>query len=420
MASAPGREMTAVASSGYGMAAVAMPILAVESGAGSRQLLTTAVAVLAASVIAVVLWSAAGMRWVAWFGVALLAVTAVLYGATPPGVSTAVIALLCGAGAGLATGPRPWVRSGGATTPDGRLGVFAGALLAGIVTLAGARLLLGDTGAALALGVGIAVPAALLRTLWPSANPADPDRSTALRRVLPVAMSGILAVGLVSWTAANDPQLSWFGSVTANGPRDRPTVALTFDDGPNRGTTLAVAELLERHGTRGTFFLVGSAVESDPAIAGELARRGHLVGNHSFHHDHWSWLDPRYPGLVRTQEAIREATGLCPAVFRPPHGQRTPFMSLRVSDAGMRTVTWDVSAQDWSETDPRVIARRVLQRVEPGSIVLLHDGLDGDPAADREVLPEALELILEGLADEGLEAVRLDELIGGPAYTEDC
>ena len=86
----------------------------------------------------------------------------------------------------------------------------------------------------------------------------------------------------------------------------------------------------------------------------------------------------------------------------------------------MHAVTWDVSARDWTETDGEAVARTILADVRPGSIILLHDGLDGNVTADRSVLRTALPLILDGLKAKGLTPVRLDELLGQPAYLDDC
>jgi peptidoglycan/xylan/chitin deacetylase (PgdA/CDA1 family) len=86
----------------------------------------------------------------------------------------------------------------------------------------------------------------------------------------------------------------------------------------------------------------------------------------------------------------------------------------------MSTVTWNVSAGDWATDDPALVASRVLHRVRPGSIILLHDGLDGRTTADRSVVVAALPRILDGLKARGLEAVRLDDLLGGPGYLDHC
>ena len=86
----------------------------------------------------------------------------------------------------------------------------------------------------------------------------------------------------------------------------------------------------------------------------------------------------------------------------------------------MHTVTWDVSAEDWSAHDGTLVARRILDQVQPGSIILLHDGLDGSVVADRSVLIAALPIILDGLKAKGLQPVRLDELLGLPGYLDHC
>ena len=80
----------------------------------------------------------------------------------------------------------------------------------------------------------------------------------------------------------------------------------------------------------------------------------------------------------------------------------------------------DVSAGDWATDDGALVADRVLSQVRPGSIILLHDGLDGDVTSDRSVLVDALPRILDGLQARGLLPVRLDQLVGGPGYNTSC
>ena len=83
-------------------------------------------------------------------------------------------------------------------------------------------------------------------------------------------------------------------------------------------------------------------------------------------------------------------------------------------------VGWDVSAGDWKTDDARLVARRVLDDVEPGSIIVLHDGLDGSVTADRSVLVGAVPLILDGLGRRDLKPVRLDTLLGERGYGDHC
>lgn len=235
-----------------------------------------------------------------------------------------------------------------------------------------------------------------------------------------MAVGLVLASGLVLWRAANEPRLTWFGPVAVHGPRDRGEVAITFDDGPDPRWTPQVAGILADHDAKATFFLVGKALDRWPGVARRLDDQGHLLANHSYHHDSWRWLDPRYPELARTEDVFKRRLQRCPALYRPPHGQRTPFLLQRVGDAGMRPVTWDVSAEDWSDADGARVARRILDQVEPGSIILLHDGLDGNGRSDRSVVVDALPRILDGLEARHLRPVRLDELLDTKAYLPSC
>ncbi len=228
----------------------------------------------------------------------------------------------------------------------------------------------------------------------------------------------VLVVGCTTmYFGASTVSASWFGGGVTHGSRSSHMVALTFDDGPNAATTLPLMQMLDANHVKATFFIVGKALDAYPNIVRALVEDGQLVGNHSYHHDQWRWLDPRYPELDRTQDAFARHHLPCPAWYRPPHGQRTPFIARLVHDHHMRMVLWDTAAGDWATNNARLIAHRVLSHVRGGSIVLLHDGLDGNPHANRAVILRAVPLILAGLRAKGLHPVRLDRLLGGPAYT---
>ena len=276
----------------------------------------------------------------------------------------------------------------------------------------------------LALGavVGGLVGTALL--VWSRRSGAGQRSAEAVirRRIGSLVGAAVVATPLLlgGWIGANSHTMGWFGDQVGHGPRTHAKVALTFDDGPNDSATLAIADILEQHGTNGTFFVVGRAVRARPEIVRQLVKRGHLLGNHSYRHDAKGWLDPRYPELVRTQRTIRAATSVCPAFYRAPHGQHTPLLARVVHAHGLIMIGWDASAGDWATTSPGVVARRILRKVRPGSIIDLHDGLDGDPTADRHVLLKALPEILDGLAARHLRPVRLDALIGRSGTLARC
>ena len=306
-------------------------------------------------------------------------------------------------GAALVTAPVIGVCAGLLAGRPLRLRRVAGWGSAAALLLVLARYGLGRE-ANLGLGAILALPAPgrlRFRTAWVS-----------LAGGLALVMGGLAAF---AYLGASTPAAGWFGGGVTHGPRDRNEVALTFDDGPDVEYTLQVASILDSYSVKGTFFVVGKALAARPDIARELLARGEVLGNHSYHHDAWSWLRPDYPEIGMTRSVFQTDLGVCPALFRPPHGMRTPFMARKAAEAGMTTVLWDVSAADWSTSDGELVAQRILSKVKPGSIILLHDGLDGKLAADRSVLLTALPLVLDGLRARGLRPVTVPELLGVPA-----
>ncbi|HXU25413.1 MAG TPA: polysaccharide deacetylase family protein [Tepidiformaceae bacterium] len=366
--------------------------------------ITAILAGLLAAATSAFTWRFAGRRQLSIVVAALAVGLAcfLLESASYPG-SAFVIAALLGLGIG------PLFPRGGHSA---RYWVPSALTAIGIFILVRATMGVGEDALLLAF---LAIGAALLS--WPTTT--TPRR--AIRTTYPV--TGItVAFGLfaVFWVGSTAPTVEWFGSVYSHGPRSGNEVALTFDDGPNPPFTLEIASILESHGVRGTFFEVGKAVVQRPDITKQLIARGHTVGDHSYFHGAFSYLNPAYPELDKAQTAFKDAVGTCPALYRPPHGTHTPFMSDKIDGDGMTLINWDVSAQDWIETDPQRLAKNILARVKPGSIILLHDGIDGNIGADRSVILDALPLILDGLKAKGLQPVTVDKLLGVPAYLSSC
>lgn len=237
--------------------------------------------------------------------------------------------------------------------------------------------------------------------------------------VVVVALAVALPVGGVA--LAMWPQSPLYGSIFVHGDRERKLVALTFDDGPNRAGTLAIADALESRGVRGTFFLVGENVERDPQTVAELVRRGHVVGDHSWRHQKRDAIfDFDYAEAAKTQAAIRAAAGVCTGLFRPPNGFHTPWQWQAVSDNGMQTVVWDVQTYDWENPPASEIVDDVMSQVDLGSIILLHDGSDLDQGVARPETVRAVGEIIDRLSAEGYSFTTVDQLLGIPAYTESC
>jgi peptidoglycan/xylan/chitin deacetylase (PgdA/CDA1 family) len=344
-----------------------------------------------------------GGRSLALLGATMGAVSAWLLSQATAPAAVYVVAPSLGAGLGLVSRSKDNL-----SRPALLLTLAAGGVLVGLRVGAGRD-------AAMAAGAGlsaIGAGACLLR------QPPPPAFRLPLAALF--GAGGLVLVVTVAYFGATSPRVTWFGALTYRGPGAGNMVAITFDDGPNDPYTLKIRDILDAHGVKATFFTVGKALDARPDISKALADDGHLLGNHAYKHDAVSWLDPGYPELAKTEAAFKRDLDLCPAFFRPPHGTHTPFMSHIASDHDMRLVTWDVSAADWATQDGELVARRVLDRVKPGSIILLHDGVDGDLTSDRSVMLTALPIILDGLRERGLEPVRLDVLLGGPGYLDRC
>ena len=193
--------------------------------------------------------------------------------------------------------------------------------------------------------------------------------------------------------------------IVSSAPAAGRAIALTFDDGPSRSTQ-RVLEAFEAHQARGTFFVVG--------------RRGQEGGNHTWTHfdasevpDEAVWRDE----LRRTSESAAAAAGRPPVLFRPPYGHEPERLAAIAAECGLpTTVLWSVDPKDWeTNEDDRLIEATVLADVQPGAIVLHHDGdrrgalNSGSPQAGTL---RALPRILEQLADDGYRFVTVSELLG--------
>ncbi|MGW6918497.1 polysaccharide deacetylase family protein [Kitasatospora sp. NPDC054939] len=220
----------------------------------------------------------------------------------------------------------------------------------------------------------------------PSGRPAGSDRAPASASAGPSAQ----AAPRVPVEAEGRPVLEL--------NPERRVVALTLDDGPDPKHTPTVLALLEKHGIRATFFLVGENVAAHPGLVREIADRGHHIANHTWSHPDLRQLSESRvrEELERTSDLLHRATGRAPTWFRAPGGDWSSA-SLKVSAAlGMRPMGWSVDPRDWARPGTAVITERVLKDIRPGSIVLNHDG-----GGDRSQTVAALQAYLPVLIDAG-------------------
>jgi peptidoglycan/xylan/chitin deacetylase (PgdA/CDA1 family) len=189
-------------------------------------------------------------------------------------------------------------------------------------------------------------------------------------------------------------------------------VALTFDDGPDPASTPAILDGLERLHWRATFFLLGSMVRRSPALAHEVAARGHEVGVHGDGHRSHLRQSPAAIGddVRRCRDLIAEATGVEARWFRPPYGTLSGGSLAAAVRLGLRTVLWTTWGRDWrEEATPATVVDDVAKGLRPGATVLLHDSdCTSAPQSWRATLG-ALPELATLFAARGLEVGPLGE-----------
>jgi peptidoglycan-N-acetylglucosamine deacetylase len=191
------------------------------------------------------------------------------------------------------------------------------------------------------------------------------------------------------------------GLVT-NGPRDRPVVALTFDDGPSEYTDDFLAVLREK-GVPGTFFEIGQEMPGREEVMRQILAEGDEIGDHTMNHVEF----PGYDQIAGAGARIRAYTHFEPCLFRPPSGGVNSGILATAGSLGMRTIDWDVDPQDWSLPGTEAIYANVVSHARNGSIILMHDG--GGP---RSETLDALPRVIDALRARGLGFATVSELLG--------
>jgi len=199
-----------------------------------------------------------------------------------------------------------------------------------------------------------------------------------------------------------------YPNLIIQGPRTQKMVFLTFDDGPHPDYTPQVLEILDRYKAPATFFLIGERAHAHQLLIQQIHSQGHIVGNHSFSHRRFyfrsaSTLEEE---LLRTERILVEATGEKPSFFRPPYGHFDWKVPPLLRKHSYSLVLWSLYAGDFeSHMSASAIRDRVIQKIHPGAIILLHDY-----SRNALNLIQSLPSFLEELLERGYRFGRLDSL----------
>lgn len=201
-----------------------------------------------------------------------------------------------------------------------------------------------------------------------------------------------------------------FGPVVKGG--QGPLVALTFDDGPNPEVTPLLLDLLAQYGAHATFFVIGENLKRRPELGRRILAEGHELACHTMTHKplfvFLSYARKKQE-LVACMNEIKRLGGN-PRYVRPPAGILHPDLFFLAEELGLELAGWTARAYDSAVKRSDVIVERIVSRIKPGGIIMLHDGSPSDKA-DRRPTLEAVRVILDYLQQESLAAVTLTDLM---------
>lgn len=186
------------------------------------------------------------------------------------------------------------------------------------------------------------------------------------------------------WTHAKMDMLTWLGKRLLpagywaghqenNG--EHPRLYLTYDDGPHPETTPQLIELLAKENIPATFFLIGEHAEKYPELVKQLADAGHIIANHTQHHEFMPLLTTRRieKEIQKTNDVILQATGQNPILFRAPYGVLDTRVADCLKERGMKPVYWSCVSEDWLPLGHSKVVSRIARKLHDGALIVLHE-----------------------------------------------
>ena len=211
-----------------------------------------------------------------------------------------------------------------------------------------------------------------------------------------------------------------YGEVNLTGiDLEKPMIALTFDDGPGKGTE-KILRVLQEHGAKATFFELGSNVENYPEMTKKLADAGMQVASHTYSHPDLAELSAEdiKDQHSKTESAVKAAAGTNITAMRVPYGSVDDTVK---SNTQYPIILWSIDTLDWSSRDAAAICNSVYNvTVEDGDILLFHDIYDSTA--------DAIEILVPYLKNQGFQLVTVDQMFAakevklakGGVYSDAC
>jgi peptidoglycan/xylan/chitin deacetylase (PgdA/CDA1 family) len=224
------------------------------------------------------------------------------------------------------------------------------------------------------------------------------------------ALAGLAAHALPALTSFAPGRRALLPGLAGAGAADH--VALTFDDGPDPASTPQFLRLLDDHGIRATFFLLGSMLDRDHGLGREVVAAGHEVAVHGWFHRCLLWRAPRptFDDIARARDLVGSLGGGQPRFYRPPYGVLTTAALVACRRLHLEPKLWTAWGRDWrAAATPDSIVGDVTSTLAGGGTVLLHDSDCTSAAGSWRRTLDALPRLIDWTRARGLHLGPLGE-----------
>jgi len=198
------------------------------------------------------------------------------------------------------------------------------------------------------------------------------------------------------------------GPIAIAGTRtEQKVVAVTFDHSWGNKFTPSILDTLKQQELKVTFFIMGPWAKKFPEVAKRMAAEGHEIASHGYRHENYGDMTPEWvkEDIQKSHAQIKEVTGVDPTLIRPPNGHYSQKSLKATDELGYKTIIWNVDSLDWKNPGRDVIIDRVMKRIKPGAIILMH-------ASDTPVqTADALPILIQKIKAEGYKIVTVGELL---------
>lgn len=169
-----------------------------------------------------------------------------------------------------------------------------------------------------------------------------------------------------------------------------------------------ILQILEENNVKATFFIVGTWIDKYPEVVKQISEKGHDVANHSDTHAHVANItyQKNVEEIQNCANKIETITGKKSTLYRGPYGEYNDTVLKAANDEGHMTIQWNIDTLDWKDLTANEMIDRISKKIEPGSIILLHNGTTHTA--------DSLQGIIDYIKKQGYEMVKVSDLI----YTE--